>query len=99
MCKPRIMSTIDQLRTALPIARKGAHMLFLPDPFENLLNGGWATFFITHLLYRDKTIEADRLAGMPRRPDARYLLRYDYIFTTEQERLALVSPLHVSSRR
>jgi hypothetical protein len=86
----QISSVINGLRTTLPSARKGARMLFLKDPFDNVPNAVWASYFITHLLYRDNTIELDHIALMP---------PYDYIFTVEQGRLVLVSPRNESSRR
>jgi hypothetical protein len=86
----QISSVIDRLRATLPSAKKGARMLFLKDPFDNVPNAVWASAFIVHLLYRDNTIELDHIALM--RP-------YDYIFTVEQKRLVLVSPPNESSRR
>jgi hypothetical protein len=86
----QISSVIDRLRTILPSARKGARMLFLKDPFDNVPNALWASVFIAHLLYRDNTIELDRIAVRP---------PYDYMFTVEQGRLVLISPPNESSRR
>jgi len=86
----QISSVIDRLRTILPSARMSARMLFLKDPFDNVPNAVWATFFVTHLLYRDDTIELDRVALRP---------GYDYIFTVDRERLVLVSPTNESSQR
>ena len=95
----QINSVIIQLRTALPEPRRGARMLFLTDPFDRVPNGGWAIVFVTHLLYRDNTIELDRLASMPLKPDAAGMRRYDYIFTVDRERLVLISQPYVVTPR
>jgi hypothetical protein len=65
-------------------------MLFLKDPFDNVPDTVWASVFVTHLLYRDNTIELDRVAVVP---------RYDYVFTVQEGSLVLVSPPSESSRR
>jgi hypothetical protein len=86
----QISSVINRLRVILPSARKGARMLFLKDPFDNVPGTVWASVFVTHLLYRDNTIELDRVAVVP---------RYDYVFTVQEGSLVLVSPPSESSRR
>ncbi len=92
----QIGSVIDALRAQLPRAKKGAHMLFLKDPFEKHLGADLATAFITQLLYRDTSIEADRLWQMPEPPDAARMKQYDYIFTTtvtkDGEKLVMLAP-------
>ena len=77
-------------------AKKGAHVLFLKDPFEKHLGADLATAFITQLLYRDTSIQADRLWQMPKPPDAARMKQYDYIFTTtvakDGEKLVMLAP-------
>ena len=92
----QIGSVIDALRTQLPTPKKGAHMLFLKDPFEKHLGADLATVFITHLLYRDTSIQADRLWQMPNPPDAAHMQQYDYIFTMDRtgggDKLVMLAP-------
>ena len=91
----QITTVIDELRAQLPSAKKGAQMLFMKDPFPNVLAVEWATVFITHLLYRDHTIQPDRLWRMAAPPDAERMKQYDYIFTMEgpkdKEKLVMVT--------
>jgi hypothetical protein len=51
---------------------------------------------VTHLLYRDKDIQPDRLWKMPEPPDAAHMKQYDYIFTVagekDGEKLVMVAP-------
>jgi len=97
----QIGSVIDALRVQLPTVKKGAHMLFLKDPFEKALGAEWATVFVTHLLYRDKDIQPDRLWKMPEPPDAAHMKQYDYIFTVavppagsnDEEKLIWLAPI------
>ena len=88
----QIASVIDALHAELPTAKKGANMLFLRDPFENVPSVEWATVFITHLLYRDSTIQPDRLWKMPKPPDAARMKQYDYIFTMAGKKLVMLAP-------
>ncbi len=89
----QIASVIDELRAQLPTAKKGAHMLFLKDPFENVFfSVEWATVFITHLLYRDNSIQPDRLWKMPEPPDAARMKQYDYVFTMDGKKLVMLAP-------
>ena len=88
----QIGSVINALRVQLPTAKKGAHMLFMKDPFEKVSGVEWATVFVTHLLYRDKGIQPDRLWKMPEPPDAAHMKQYDYIFTVDEEKLVMLAP-------
>ena len=81
----QIGSIIDALRAQLPAAKKGAHILFLKDPFAKHLGSEWATVFLTHLIYRDTSIQTDRLWKMPEPPDAAHMQQYDYVFTLAGE--------------
>jgi hypothetical protein len=47
---------------------------------------------VTHLLYRDKGIQPDRLWKMPEPPDAAHMQQYDYIFTVDEEKLVMLAP-------
>jgi|HubBroStandDraft_1064217.scaffolds.fasta_scaffold45533_1 hypothetical protein len=96
----QIGSILDSLRNQLPTAKKGAHMLFLKDPFEKVPGTEWATAFVTQLFYRDNGIHPDRLWKMREPPDAAQMRQYDYIFTVvvapdganSQEKLVLLAP-------
>jgi hypothetical protein len=87
-----IGSVIEALRAQLPSAKKGAHMLFMKDPFEKTLGTEWGTVFVTHLLYRDNRIQPDRLWKMTEPPDAALLKQYDYIFTMAGDKLVRLAP-------
>lgn len=91
----QIGSVIKALRTQLPVAKKGAHILMMKDPFVKAVGAEWATVFITNLFYRDDTIDQDRMWLMPAPPNAARMKQYDYIFTTtgkDGEQLVLLAP-------
>jgi hypothetical protein len=87
----QIAAVMRQLRAEVPKPKRGAQFLFLKNPFTG--DGTeWATVFITRLLYRDNSINADRLWLMPLKPDAARMQQYDYIFTAEPGKVILVAP-------
>ena len=85
-----IGAAIDALRAEAPAPKRGAHILFTKDPFEKHLGSDWATVFLTQLVYRDTSIQTDRLWKMPEPPDAAHMQQYDYVFTLDQGKLALL---------
>lgn len=88
----QIASVIDELRTQLPKPKKGAHMLFMSDPFAQHFDDLWGMVFIPRLLYRDDSIEADRLWLMQKKPDAAAIEKYDYVFTASPGHVTLTAP-------
>jgi len=88
----QIRFVIQALRAQLPVAKKGARILFVNDPFEKAVGAEWATVFVTNLLYRDSTIQQDRMWLMPEPPDTARLKQYDYIFAMTGEKLVLLAP-------
>ncbi len=91
----QIGSVIRALRAQLPVAKRGAHILMMKDPFVKAVGAEWATVFITNLFYQDDTIEQDRMWLMPVPPDTARMKQYDYIFTTtgkDGEQLVLLAP-------
>ena len=88
----QITEVIRQLQVQVQTPKTGAHILFLKDPFEKAFGAEWATVFLTRLLYRDNSINADRFWLMPRKPDTEAMKKYDYVFTVEQGTVVLVPP-------
>jgi hypothetical protein len=94
----QIMAVAKDLKVQMPGPRKGAHLLFLKDPFEKAAGTEWATIFLSRLLYRDQTIESDRLWKMDQKPNGDSLRRYDAIFTVVEDKVIRVAPSSLESQ-
>ncbi len=79
VCAPT-WSVIQDLRRLQPTMRTGARIYFANDVFE-----GWDNYFITRLLYRDRTLEVHLASKETLKPSD--LDRMDYIFAFEKGRL------------
>ncbi|MFN7994907.1 MAG: glycosyltransferase family 39 protein [Bryobacteraceae bacterium] len=94
----QIMAVAKDLKAQLPDPKKGAHLLFLKNPFEKAAGTEWATIFLSRLLYRDQTIDSDRLWKLDQKPNGDSLRRYDAIFTVVDDRVIRVAPSSVESQ-
>ncbi len=79
ICAPT-WSVIQDLRRLQPTMKTGARIYFANDVFD-----GWDTYFITRLLYRDRTLEVHLASKKTLKPSD--LDRMDYVFAFEKGRL------------
>jgi hypothetical protein len=71
----------ERFRRDFPALPHGSKLLFVSDEFPKL---AFDLVFNLRLLYRDRTIAADRLEGPPdQQPDPRHPVRYDHIFASD----------------
>ena len=84
-----IRDVITQMQNLCPTLPKGGRILFIQDPFENM---EWNSVFLVRLLYRDDSLEIDRVA-MLKSPPAPAYEGYREVLTFENGKLRrLIAP-------
>jgi hypothetical protein len=74
----------DQIKQRFPVMAPHSRILFLHDPFKTF---HFSTIFLIRDLYRDETIDVDRLDFMQPPPTADKIAAYDHVLSFENGRI------------
>jgi hypothetical protein len=83
----QVHSMVDQMRGLEARLPRGARLLFVQDAFGT---DEWTPYFIVKLMYRDDTLEPDRIKMMDKKPAD--WNGYQYVFGFENGRYCVLKP-------